>query len=78
MKSGDLFAIASVLRDLTYLSQTKTLSFREQRLLEKAHYLVVSELALVCRRPEGDISERVQQTLSDAFAGRRQSRAAGH
>ena len=78
MKTGDLFAIASVCRDLTFLSKTKALSFREQMLLEKAQYLVVSELALVCCQPECDITERLQQTLAAAFAGKAQSLAAGH
>lgn len=68
MKTGDPFAIADVLKQLTFLGQTKPLSFREQRLLEKAQYLVVSELAAVFEQPEGNITERVQETLTTACA----------
>ncbi len=68
MKTGDPFAIAEVLKQLTFLGQTKPLSFREQRLLEKAQYLVVSELAAVFEQPEGNITERVLQTLVTACA----------
>jgi CarD family transcriptional regulator len=66
MKTGDLFAIADVLKQLTYLGQTKPLSFREQRLLEKAQYLVVSELSAVCGQGEADVAGRVEQTLNTA------------
>lgn len=45
VRSGDLFEIADVLKKLTYLSRIKKLSFREQTLLDKARFLIVSELA---------------------------------
>ena len=44
LQSGDIFATADVLKQLTYLSHEKRLSFREQTLLEKAKFLVVSEI----------------------------------
>jgi CarD family transcriptional regulator len=44
LQSGDIFATADVLKQLTYLSRGKRLSFREQTLLEKAKFLVVSEI----------------------------------
>jgi CarD family transcriptional regulator len=68
MKAGDLFTVASVLQHLAYLNKVKTLSFREQRMLEKAQYLVVSELAAVCQMPECNVAERVQQALEAACA----------
>ena len=81
MRSGDIFEVANVLKNLTYLHQLKPLSFREQRMLERARYLVISELAAVCRQPECDIEIRVEQSLARACAKRdRQpvrSRAAG-
>lgn len=45
VRSGDLFEIADVLKKLTYLSRVKKLSFREQTLLDKSRFLIVSELA---------------------------------
>lgn len=44
LQSGDIFETADVLKKLTFLSSEKKLSFREQSLLEKAKFLIVSEL----------------------------------
>src|SRR5258705_6315567 len=66
MRTGDIFEVANVLKHLTYLSHTKPLSFREQRMLERSRYLVVSELAAVCRQPECNIEPRVEQALAKA------------
>lgn len=66
MRSGDLFAIAGVLKTLTYLNGIKPLSFREKQMLERAHYLVVSELALVSRRSEAKVAPQVDEALNGA------------
>ena len=66
MKSGDIFEVADVLKNLTFLSRQKSLSFREQRMLERARYLVISELAAVCRQPECNITARVEDALRNA------------
>jgi CarD family transcriptional regulator len=68
MRTGDIFAVADVLKGLTYLSHSKPLSFREQRMLERARYLVISELAAVCRQPECNIEVRVEEALAKACA----------
>ena len=39
MRTGDIFEVADVLKHLTYLSNLKPLSFREQRMLERSRYL---------------------------------------
>ena len=66
MRTGDIFAVAEVLKHLTYLNHQKPLSFREQRMLERARYLVVSELAAVCRQPECNVEIKVDQALTRA------------
>jgi len=66
MRTGDIFEVAGVLKHLTYLSHLKPLSFREQRMLERSRYLVVSELAAVCRQPECNIEPRVDDALTKA------------
>lgn len=66
MRTGNIFEVAEVLKHLNYLSHSKPLSFREQRMLERAHYLVVSELAAVCRQPECSIEPRVNDALTQA------------
>lgn len=48
LRSGDIFQAADVLKMLTFLSHEKKLSFREQTLLEKAKFLIVSEIANTC------------------------------
>ncbi len=68
MRTGDIFEVAQVLKHLTYLSHLKPLSFREQRMLERARYLVISELAAVCRQPECSVVPRVEQALARACA----------
>jgi CarD family transcriptional regulator len=66
LRGGDVFAIADVLKKLTYLSRLKPLSFREQRLLEKARYLIISEVAAVCRQKECQVERRVGESLDCA------------
>jgi CarD family transcriptional regulator len=66
MRSGDLFSVAEVLKTLTYLNQLKPLSFREKQMLERARYLIISELSVVCRRSEASIAPRVDQALGRA------------
>ena len=68
VRQGKLFEVADVLKKLTFLSRQKPLSFREQRLLEKARYLVISELAAVCNKNECQIEERVDLALNAACA----------
>ena len=68
MRSGDIFEASEVLKNLTFLSHLKPLSFREQRMLERARYLVVSELSAVCRQPECNVEPRVDQALERACA----------
>src|SRR5215470_4347090 len=46
MRTGSLLDVAVVLKGLLILNQTKPLSFREKKMLERARYLLVSELAL--------------------------------
>ena len=81
MRTGDIFEVSDVLKNLTYLSHLKPLSFREQRMLERARYLVISELAAVCRQPECSVEPRVEQALARACARHQRqparSRAAG-
>lgn len=66
MRSGDLFAVAEVLKTLTWLNQLKPLSFREKRMLERARYLVISELACVCRQSEAKVEPKVDEALRGA------------
>src|SRR3954469_13863680 len=46
MRTGSLLEVAAVLKGLLVVSQAKPLSFREKKMLERARYLLVSELAM--------------------------------
>jgi len=63
IQTGNVFEATDVLKHLTFLSYSKQLSFREQRLLEKAKFLVVSELAASCCKSEFDIECEVSGLL---------------
>jgi CarD family transcriptional regulator len=76
MRSGDPFAVAEVLKSLTYLNRHKPLSFREKQMLERARYLIVSELALVRRRSEAAIAPKVDAALNGACTKHTQTVAA--
>src|SRR5271166_6622621 len=45
MRTGELIEVAAVLKSLVSLRRTKPLSFREKKMLERAKFLLVSELA---------------------------------
>lgn len=67
MRRGDVFAIAQVLKTLTYLNQLKPLSFREKQMMEKARYLIVSELAVVSKKPENNVGPRVDEAVAESI-----------
>jgi len=46
------------------LDRSKPLSFREQKMLERARYLMVSELATAKGCAEGDIEELLAKALA--------------
>lgn len=65
LRSGDVFQAVDVLKTLVLLSHEKKLSFREQTMLEKSKYLIVSEIANCiknCKTPiEDDVMNRVEE-----------------
>lgn len=66
LHSGDVFEAAYVLKRLTYLSFEKKLSFREQTMLEKAKFLVVSELSSGDRKSQEQTLKQVSQLVEGA------------
>jgi CarD family transcriptional regulator, regulator of rRNA transcription len=63
MRTGSLFDVANVLKGLTSISRRKVLSFREKRMLERARFLIVSELAEVEGRSHSDLELLVDGAL---------------
>lgn len=64
MRTGSLLEVAGVLKSLIALHQSKPLSFREKKMLERARYLLVSELALARNCDETKIEELLTLTLA--------------
>ena len=49
MRTGSIYDVADVLKSLTFLTKSKSLSFREKRMLDRAKSLIVSEISEVMR-----------------------------
>ncbi len=49
MRTGSIYDMADVLKSLTFLSKSKSLSFREKRMLDRAKALIISEISDVIR-----------------------------
>jgi CarD family transcriptional regulator len=63
MRTGSLLEVAGVLKSLLQLSQNKPLSFREKKMLERARYLLVSELAMAKNCDEGQVEQLLSKAL---------------
>jgi len=68
LQSGDVFKAADVLKKLTFLSHEKKLSFREQTLLEKARFLIVSEVTNAGLASGNKIEIKINQLVENACA----------
>ena len=64
MRTGSLLEVASVLKSLLMLNQSKPLSFREKKMLERARYLLVSELAMAKNCEERQVEDLLTKALS--------------
>ena len=70
MRTGSIYDVVDVLKNLTLLSKSKNLSFREKRMLDRAKFLVVSEISEVVSQSSDEISERVSSSLERCFVVR--------
>ena len=68
MRTGSIYDMADVLKSLTFLSRSKSLSFREKRMLDRAKALIVSEVSEVMRVKAPDIEQRVDEALEKCFS----------
>lgn len=64
IKTGSLYEVAEVYRDLYRLKNTKTLSFGERRMLDTAKGLIVKELSIARAWTE----QRTEKELDKVFA----------
>jgi len=64
IKTGSLFDVAEVFRDLTRLRSSKALSFGERRMLETARTLMVKEVAVARRWTDGQAGEEIERACA--------------
>jgi len=64
IKTGSLFEVAEVYRDLYRLKSTKTLSFGERRMLDTAKNLIVKELSVARRMTESKMEREIERLFS--------------
>ena len=67
MRSGSIYEVADVLKSLTFLAKSKSLSFREKRMLDRAKFLIISEVSEVMRETAVAIEGRVDNALERCF-----------
>ncbi len=66
MRTGSLIEVAAVLKSLVSLSRTKPLSFREKKMLERAKFLLVSELATARNTSPETMEDALIKSLAKA------------
>jgi CarD family transcriptional regulator len=66
IKTGSVYEIAEVLRDLSILKFKKELSFGERKMLDTAKSLLVKELAICEGREEEEIEEEISEIFKAA------------
>ncbi len=70
MRTGSLYDVVDVLKSLNHLSQSKNLSFREKRMLDRAKFLVISEISEVLNESFESVEERVDKALERCLVNR--------
>ncbi len=63
IKSGSVFEVAEVYRDLTTIKQDKELSYGEKKMLDTARSLLVKEISLAKNMKEEDVERDIRSNL---------------
>jgi CarD family transcriptional regulator len=67
MRTGSIYDMADVLKSLTFLAKSKSLSFREKRMLDRAKSLIISEISEVMQVTPQTIEDRVNEALEKCY-----------
>ena len=65
LKTGSIFQLASVLRDLVMMKRTKELSFGEKKMLDNVKSLIVDEISNAQEIPNSNVEEKLIQIFGD-------------
>ena len=66
IKTGSLYEVAEVFRDLSLLKLTKDLSFGERKLYDTAHNLLIKELSTANETDEKSVAEEIEGLFTSA------------
>ena len=69
LKSGDIYQVAEVVRNLTIREKDKGLSAGEKRMLGKARQILVSELTFALKVDEETAEEKLDEVLGKGSGG---------
>jgi CarD family transcriptional regulator len=67
MRTGDILAVAEVLKSLTILNEAKPLSYRERKMLDRARFLLVSELSEAAAKKAEEMEDTLDQALAECL-----------
>ena len=67
MKSGDIYQVADVVRNLSFKQKDKGLSTGEKKMLNNAKQILVSELVLAEHSNQEDIEEQIENKINTSF-----------
>ena len=70
MRTGSIYDVVDVLKNLNFLSTSKHLSFREKRMLDRARFLVVSEISEVSSETTDAVDGKVAKALDRCLVNR--------
>lgn len=66
MRTGDIMAVAEVLKSLTMLNQVKPLSYRERKMLDRARFLLTAELIEASGKDEEQVEKDIDSALEQS------------
>ena len=69
MRTGDIKAVAEVLKSLTMLNEVKPLSYRERKMLDRARFLLISELAEAGGKDSEEVEGQIDEALAEGMKG---------
>ena len=67
MKSGDIYEVADVVRNLSFKQKEKGLSTGEKKMLNNAKQILVSELVLAENSNQDDVEEQIENKINTSF-----------
>ena len=67
LKTGDIYEVADIVRNLSFKQKDKGLSTGEKKMLLNAKQILVSELVLVESREKEDVEADVENTINNSY-----------